>query len=97
MINMGHASFFMSISKMFSVQIVTFLDTNKRIEYNVAFKIKIYPLILLGKNYQSHFILLYAQNFLSVYTDFIIQLIFLEIINKSFTCNPAIMIIDKIN
>lgn len=95
MINMGHASFFMSISKMFSVQIVTFLDTNKRIEYNVAFKIKIYPLMLLGKNHPSHFIV--CTEFLSVYTDFIIQLIFLEIINKSFTCNPAIMIIDKIN
>lgn len=65
MINIGHASFFMSISKMFSVQIVTFLDTNKRIEYNVAFKIKIYPLMLLGKNHQSHFI---------VCTEFLIRI-----------------------
>lgn len=51
MINIGHASFFMSISKMVSVQIVTFLDTNKRIENNVAFKMKIYPLMLLGKDH----------------------------------------------
>lgn len=66
MINMGHASFFMSISKMFTVQIVTFLDTNKRIEYNVAFKIKIYPLMLLGKNHQSHFIVC-TEFFIRIY------------------------------
>lgn len=66
MINMGHASFFMSISKMVSVQIVTFLDTNKRIENNVAFKMKIYPLMLLGKNHQSHFIVC-TEFFISIY------------------------------
>lgn len=63
MINMGHASFFMSISRMFSVKIVTFLDINKHIENNAAFTMKIYPLMLLGKDHESHFIVCTDINF----------------------------------